>query len=250
MNPLQPLLYIVVRRTTDWSDEAGVRAQLPDRFVPAVDLWNETFSVPYHQFRQKLKDIARENHAQVEGAVTATLDEVPEGALLAPVDDDDWFAPDMAGIVARAAAADRRAFRWSSRFLEVPPDFDQWLGVWRRRIFPSTPLTWVCTTNNYVLEKAPGIERFVDSHIRASEWFVEHSTAVTVLNEALSLHNRNLASQTALMFRGGRIITRSQLLRRHRQYRSLYARSAKRLPAWSVPWIGRMAELMESLGER
>lgn len=247
---MNPSLYLVVRQTTDWTNEAIVRAQLPERFVPAFHLWNETFEMPYHHFRQRLKQIAAENHAQVEGALTARLEDVPEGALIAPVDDDDWFSPAMAKVIDDNRDEHCRGYRWPSRFLEVPPDLDQWLGVWRRRLIPSTPLTWVCTTNNYVIEKVPDVAPLVDSHIRATEWFVENEASVKVLGPPLSLHNRNIASQTALTFRSGRSMTRSKLLRRLRQYRALYEKGPRRLPPWTAPWITKMAELMADLRVR
>lgn len=247
---MKPLLYIVVRKTTDWTDEAAVRAQLPDGFEPLVDLWNDTFDTPYHHFRQQLKLIAQDNHARVEGAVTAALEDVPPGALIAPVDDDDWFSPEMAKVVAADHDGRFRGYRWPSRFLEVPPDFDQWLGVWRRRLF-HTPVVWLCTTNNHVIENMPGVEPILGSHIRATEWFVRNQSLVNVLDAPLSLQNRNLGSQTALLFRSKKAtMTRTKLIRRHRQYKRLYARAPRRLPDWCRPWIARMAELMESLHVR
>jgi hypothetical protein len=247
---LKALVYIVVRRTTDWANEATVRAQLPDGFAPLVDLWNDTFDMPYHRFRQQLKQIAQANHARVEGAVTAALKDVPPGALIAPVDDDDWFSPEMARAVADSRDERYQGYRWPSRFLEVPPNFDQWLGAWRRRLFPSTPLRWLCTTNNHVIENIPGVGQIVGSHIRATEWFVQNEAVVKVLDVPLSLQNRNLASQTALLFRSGVIMTRSKLLRRHRQYRALYAKGPRTLPPWCELPIARMAELMQALHVR
>ncbi|MGH7789793.1 MAG: hypothetical protein ACRERC_23195 [Candidatus Binatia bacterium] len=246
---MKPLLHIVVRRTTDWTDEAIVRAQLPDGFAPLVDLWNDTFDMPYHRFRQQLKEIAQANHACVDGAVAATLDEVPPGALIAPVDDDDWFSPEMARVVGEHRDGRYRGYRWHSRFLEVPPNLDQRLGVWRRRLF-RTPRPWVCTTNNYVIEHMPGVEPIVDTHIDASAWFVQNEALVKVLDASLSLQNRNLASQTALLFRSGTMMTRSRLVRRHRQYRALYAKPPRALPAWCRPPIARMAALMHALQVR
>ena len=70
---------------------------------------------------------------------------------------------------------------------------------------------------------------------------------VKVLDVPLSLQNRNLASQTALLFRSGVMMTRSRLVRRHRQYRALYAKPPRALPTWCRPPIAAMAELMQSL---
>jgi hypothetical protein len=236
----------VVRRTTDWTSEATVRAQLDHGFAALIELWNDTFDMPYFEFRQRLKQIAQANHGRVEGAVAAALKDVPPGALIAPVDDDDWFSPEMASIVAAHLDARYRGCRWPSRFLEVPPDFAQWRGAWRRRLFPNAPLLWVCTTNNYVIENSPSADSIVRSHMTASKWFEENGTSVKVLDVPLSLQNRNLASQTTLLFRRG-LMTRSKLLRRHRQYRTLYSKALRAFPAWCQPSIASMAELMQTI---
>jgi hypothetical protein len=242
-------LYIVVRRTTDWTNEAAVRAQLPKGFEVLVDLWNETFDMPYHQFRQRLKEIAQANLARVEGATLAKLEDVPAGALIAPIDDDDWFSPDLAKTVVAHRDGPRLGYRWPSRFLEVPPNFAQWRAAVRRRLFPATPLLWLCTTNNYVVANQPDVRPLLSSHMKASDWFEQNDRAVTVLDVPLSVQNRNIASQTSLLFRYG-VMTRSKLKRRHRQYRSLYATAARRLPAWCQVPIAQMAELMQALRVR
>jgi hypothetical protein len=245
-----PPVYVVIRRTTDWADEAAVRAQLPPAFVPLVELWNDTFDLPYHRFRQRLKEIAIANHARVEGAICAALADVPRGALIAPVDDDDWFAPTMAQhVVAACAEEPYRGYRWRSRFLEVPPDFGQWRGAWRRRLWPNAPLRWVCTTNNYVIANIGEVAPLVASHVKASAWFTEHAARVRVLDLPLSLQNRNLASQTTLRPLRG-TMTRAKLIRRQRQYRRLYARAARREPEWARAAIVALAELTTSLRVR
>ena len=121
----------------------------------------------------------------------------------------------------------------------------------RRRLFPSTPLLWLCTTNNYVIENFPDVAPLLISHMKASDWFKQNDAAVRVLDVPLSVQNRNIASQTALLFRTpGSVMTRAKLLRRRRQYRALYARPPRALPAWCRPPIGSMSELMQALHVR
>lgn len=240
-------MYIVVRRTTDWTSEAVVRAQLPDGFAPLVELWNDTFDMPFHRFRYELKQITALNHSRVEGAVTAALEDVPEGALIAPTDDDDWFAPELAKALHDNREDQYSGYRWSSRFLEVPPNLDQRLGALRRKLFPSTPLRWICTTNNHAIVNRAGIGDLVASHIRASEWFSAHDAAVKALDVSLSLQNRNLSSQTTLLFRSGTTMTRWRLLLKYRQYKALYKKAPMPGLDWCHPYIARMAELMEEL---
>jgi hypothetical protein len=90
-----PPVYIVVRQTLDWADARLVDAQIVPKFRPKYELWNATLSIPYPSFRQRLKEIARDSLERVRGAEITTLDRVPVNALCVPIDDDDWFAPDL-----------------------------------------------------------------------------------------------------------------------------------------------------------
>jgi len=241
-----PLLYIVVRRTTDWRNEAGVRAQLPEGFARLVDLWNDTFDMPFHLFRYELKQIAELNHSRVEGAVVAAFEDVPEDALITPTDDDDWFAPDLAKVVDHNRVDHCSGYHWPSRFLEVPTHLRHRIALLRRVLFPGRPLGWICTTNNYVLAKRGDCWPLLRSHVRASDWFGQNAAAVKQLDVPLSLQNRNLASQTSLRFREGRM-TRWKLVCKYREYNRLYGRTSVAGLEWCRPYLARLTELMENL---
>ena len=241
-------LYVVTRRTTDWDDEAAVRAQLPQNFEWLVDLWNATFTMPYFQFRAALKRITLDSHARIKGAVMANLEDVPEGGLIAPCDDDDWYAPHLAAVLRDTLEPGRIGCRWKSRWIEVPPDFPQWLGAWRRRIL-KTPQIWSCTTNNYAFVKCAATEGLEKDHIRATRWFDSHPDQIKVLGDSLSVANRNLASQTSLRFAGSSAapMTAARLRFRHWRYRTIYARRPSKGLEWAAPYIAAMANLMGEL---
>jgi hypothetical protein len=82
---------IWVRATLDYDDERAFEAQLVDRFREQVALWDSVFVMPYRVFRARVRAIAPENLELVEGAVCSSWEEIPEGALVLPCDDDDWF---------------------------------------------------------------------------------------------------------------------------------------------------------------
>src|SRR5262249_37306645 len=148
------VVYIWVRQTVDWADERAVRAQLPDGMPPRVELWDRTFEVPFHAFRHRVREIAALNHSRVEGATaTADWDEIPDGALVLPVDDDDWFAPDAARVIAGAAEPGTAGYVWPSRWVEVPTTAGHRLYLIRHRLVPSLKPMWTCTTNNYSMPK-------------------------------------------------------------------------------------------------
>jgi hypothetical protein len=244
------VIYIWIRQTLDWGDEDAAQAQIFESFRPKSDRWDATFTMSYPRFRHRLAQIADRNHAQVEGAVRAQWDAIPDGALVLPVDDDDWFAPSTARELERHLDPGVDGCVWPSRWVEVPIDLHRRLGLMRRRLIPSTPMKWICTTNNYAVRKTPGAEAVLGHHMEASRWFEQQLAGaegrVRRLEPTLSVTNRSLASQTALG-QSTPTISRATLLRKYRRYRRLYRRPPAPGLEWSRPWLDQMAELMREL---
>lgn len=237
-------MFIWVRHTLDWADEEAFRAQLDPELRPLVELWDATFSMPYHRFRHQLRQIASDNLAGVEGARCAPWEEIPAGALVLPVDDDDWFAPDTARAAAAAHAdAGGDGVRWPSAFLEVAIDIRHTLSRVGRGLLPGVGPKWICTTNNYALVKRPGRRRLLESHVAASRALASGEIELAPVERPLSLMNRSLASQTSLR-RHATPVDRASLLRKHRRYRRLYEHVD---PEWARPHAARMRELMRRL---
>jgi hypothetical protein len=245
-----PPLHLCVRKTAEWGDESAFRAQLNASFAPKVEAWNATFPLQYHLFREELKAIARANLEQVAGAVLCSWEEVPEGALVAPVDDDDWFAPQLVEVIQAAAGPDLVGLHWQQAVLEVPINGCYRLRLLQRRMIPGLKPRWLCATNSYVIRKGDVDPRCFSSHVAASRWFAKQPPGrIRVLPQRLSLHNRSLASITSLNY-GRPIISPQQLRRRARSYNRLYRRwhTLSADLAWSRPALLRMEALMARLG--
>jgi hypothetical protein len=240
---MTPMIYLVVRKTTDWENEATFRAQIPAGFSPMVELWDATFAMPYHLFRRELTRIAQLNWARVAGARCVARDEIPLGGLVVPTDDDDWFSPRLAATLAANLDPSSLVYRWPSRFIEVPINLGHRLGKIRRAIFPHVPPKWVCTTNNYALVMRPETAPLIGSHRAASRWVEAHPSDVMWLGEPLSVMNRTLASRTSLRSRP----SRSALLRKRRRYARLYRRALAPELAWCEPYVAMMRDLMDAL---
>ncbi len=241
------MIYIWIRKTLDWQDEAAFRAQLPPHLIEPVDLWNDCFKLPFHLFRDRLRQIAALNHARVEGVICAHWDAIPEGALVVPVDDDDWFAPTLGTSLAGEVERGYAAFFWPSQFLQVPLDWRHEIGRIRRRIFPATRPVWLCTTNNYAMLKRPGVRPLLEQHVAASRWYLANmDTRIKNIQQPLSLMNRSLASTTAMDRKRGPLARQKMLLACHR-YRRIYSRPASAELAWSQPYREMMSGLMEEL---
>ena len=243
------MIYICIRQTTNWANEAEFWSQLPCEFKPTIHVWNQSFNIPYHLFRQRVREISRLNIAAVKNAVCLNWKDVPDGALVLPVDDDDWFAENV-GIALEKARDDRRhGYRWHSSFLEVPIDFGHRLYLLKRRLF-RTPPKWICTTNNYAVLKSNYSEPLFRSHIRASEWFQSHPEDVREVGTGLSVMNRTLASRTSLALMHPetcKVIRQRTLLHKYRQYRALYKRPPAKELAWCDPYVRMMNDLMNEL---
>ena len=253
------MVYICIRRTLDWSDEATFDAQLDPAFRPKVDVWNATFSIPYHLFRHRLKAIAQSNLYRVDGAIVADFAKVPPGELIVPVDDDDWFAPDLVLRLRRAYTPAARGYLWRRDVLELPPAVSRrprlklrtGLGLYvrvgrlRARVsgVPADPV--ICKTNNYAFRNVPEASELHRNHLTASRYFTTHASEIQRLDATLGVQNRNLASQTALGYKSP-VFERDELIASFLRYRRLYR--SWRVPTeirWARPYIEHMAELMD-----
>jgi len=237
------MIYIVVRKTTDWGDEATFRAQIPEGFEPVVETWNATFDMPYHLFRRELKRIAQLNLSRIPGAVCVPHEEVPEYGIVVPTDDDDWFSPRVAEVLEQNIDGQHAGYYWPSEFIEVPIHLPHRLGLIRRAIFPRTPPHFLCTTNNYAVVMCSEMAPFIDKHVQASRWFVAHPAAVKRIGEHLSVMNRTLASRTSLWKKPGR----SALIRKYHQYQKLYRRALSPELSWCEQYYAMMRDLMDHL---
>ncbi|MDX1564249.1 MAG: hypothetical protein R3236_02530 [Phycisphaeraceae bacterium] len=244
-----PGLYIVVRKTIDWKNAEAVERKLIEGFRPTLELWNRTFSIPYHLFRARLKHIAQENLSRVQRAVLAPLDRVPDGAIVVPVDDDDWFSEDLVARIREAYRDSVRGYYWERAVLEARPGrvFRKWFGKGSRSFDQADHSRYTCGTNNYAVVNKEDWRNLALHHVQASRQFDAHGDRVQALPGMLGIQNRNLASQTVLRGRHG-LIGRGRLLRRYRRYRQFYQRV--HLPAaleWAQPYVQMMSELMDEL---
>lgn len=240
-----------IRRTVDWTDERAFRAQLSPGFRPFVELWDEVFDLPYHRFRAELRRIAAENHARIDGArVVVDWAEIPDGAIVLPVDDDDWFAPDVARVLRTHDSPELLGFRWKASFLEVPFHFRHRLGMFWRSFLDDPPLPFPFITNNYALRRRDELRPLLLDHVRASAWLrATHAARVHRIPRRLGLMNRTLASQTTLRMLP-RITRRTSLVRKYHRYRVLYRRPLPSGLEWAAPSVARMDQLMANLNLR
>jgi hypothetical protein len=240
-----PVVHICLRQTLDWHDEALASAYIIPRFRPKFEAWNATFTMPYHQFRHRLKDIAQLNFSRVDGAICSSLDDVPAGHLIVPVDDDDWLAPDLAVHLRRAYEEEAAVYRWSRRVLEWRPPLNRLRhGLGR---FVGRAEKHVCKTNNYAVRSDRALVPLALNHVDASRFVDAHPADVKRIPVTLSIQNRNLASQTTLAW-GRPTIGAGELASLLNQHRRLYARwHADSESRWAEPYVRLMIQLMAEI---
>lgn len=220
-------------------------AQLLPDFRPKLEVWNATLDPPYHVFRHRLKQIAQANLAEVAHAVCAPLEAIPRDAVVIPVDDDDWLAPDLADRLAAHYDPAAKGYLWRRAVVEPRPTLRE--RAWYR-LHPPLPST--CKTNDYAVPWRPELAEVIDSHMKAGVYFDAHASRITRIPGTLAIQNRNVSSQTAMAWRRP-TITRRQLLGKVRRHRALY--DSFELPGeldWARPCMARMRELMGQLRVR
>ncbi len=238
-------LYICIRRTLPWHDEEAVAAGLAKDLRAKVPIWNACFSVRFPAFRVRLMQIAQENLSRIENAKLVRHAEIPAGALMVPVDDDDWFSPELANVLLAEGNSAPHGYHWTPFILEAPRRKQRW--PWARTYRATDTSSHTCGSNNYAIRNLPELAEGIRSHVWAGQHFDANLGRVKRLEANLSVQNRNFASRSGLD-RHKLELSREQLIARFERYRSLYDRL--RLPpevAWAQPCVAAMAELMRSV---
>jgi len=113
---------ILCRTDVDWESAAG-RLPRPTQASPAfvsvlesldssgvLDVWDSTFTLAFGSFRAQLAQIATANRLSIRDArLSVGFDDFSawyrsdEDEMIYPIDDDDYFHPDLAGTAPRAS---------------------------------------------------------------------------------------------------------------------------------------------------
>lgn len=192
-------------------------------FLTAIRLWNRTFSMSYFEYRQRLKEIAELSWTRIRNLdlvlrrpdLSAILDSLDEYIVL-PVDDDDWFHPDIADVLRRRWRPSVDAFHWPDGLYRPVPfqeRFDQSAHQIRLIL---RKLHADFATNGYALTrtglskcKAPLRGRVLAFHWAAGKTYRQDGFECCLVDRPLSASNKSLASRTNLQS----LVDRSHLLR-------------------------------------
>ena len=175
--------FIIVRRSRpDWKSP---RFKLWAKAERHEAVWNDTFKLTFREYRHELQKIAAENHRQVKGA---DFGRPKDRSVVIPVDDDDWFSPDMIDRLRAAMKPNAVGLHWQSNELL------------NGRLIPcGNPGCIYCKTNNYCYRPGPGRGKWIN-HVGAEYAFREEKE-IQYLDRPLNLVNRTLGSFTSLEHR-------------------------------------------------
>lgn len=165
------------------------------RIASAIAAWNSWFSLTYFEYRHRLREIAQANWANIRdldvminnSARYDSLDSYDDYRVF-PVDDDDWFHPDVVREIRRADTGDADAFSWPDAVYGSldGEDLDAGIagtgGTVRLRRRPERFLT-----NNYCLTRSGIIACGID---RARQAVVNHGFAWKLFKSSMFKRQR------------------------------------------------------------
>jgi hypothetical protein len=181
-------------------------------FLQAIRLWNRTFGMSYFAYRQRLKEIAELNWTRVRNLdlvvrrpdLITILDGLDRYVVL-PVDDDDWFHPDVANVLRRRWQPDIDAFHWPDGLYRSVPFQDRFDQPANQERLVVRRWDSDFTTNGYATTRKGLSEihgqmrhRVLDFHWAAGKAFHRDGAMRCFIDQALSASNKSLASATNL----------------------------------------------------
>ncbi|MFV0442077.1 MAG: class I SAM-dependent methyltransferase [Planctomycetaceae bacterium] len=193
----------------------SVRAMSADQkqtLLHAIQLWNRTFGVSYFAYRQRLKEIAELNWTRIRNLDLVvrrqdlfTVVEHLDRFIVLPVDDDDWFHPDVADILRRHWRPDVDAFHWPDGLYRSVPFQDRFDQTAAQDRLVVRHWAGDFATNGYALTRT-GVSRcnvqtrrrVLAFHWAAGKTFHQPGFTRCWIDQPLSASNKSLASATNL----------------------------------------------------
>ena len=270
---MDPIIAVFLRSDVSWgslSEDSYLEQEKFNRSVirinPArkrelltkIKFWNQTFSMSWFEYRQRIKNIAELNRSQIHNVDLvirnrhqAALLERLDNVIILPVDDDDWFSPEIADTLRKNASDMPDLFSWSDGVFcpsrKVPVKRRQRDTGGSDSLFFRNPTENGFWTNGYAVSEA-GLDRCPDEnredvlnrHAKVLATFKEHVPEFRHrhLDQVLSITHKSNASFTKLL-----TINSSEDLLAHRENLATPTELIPPKVKWAEPFIRQVDEL-------
>jgi len=190
----------------------GMSAEQKAGFLQAIRIWNRTFAMSYFAYRQRLKEIAELSWTRVRNLdlivrrpeLVAMLD-ASDPYIVLPVDDDDWFHPEIAEVLRRRWRPGVDAFHWPDGLYRPVPFQDRFEQSAHQERLIVRKWDADFATNGYALTRAGLAKcnaqlkpRVLAFHWSAGKTFHQAGFERCFVDRPLSASNKSLASCTNL----------------------------------------------------
>jgi hypothetical protein len=219
-------------------------------FRDKIALWNEIFCIPYFEYRQHLQDVAQQNWLQIRhlDAIVRDCSLVPigkEGVVILPVDDDDWFHPEVSGFLESQLRAKDHAVTWKySHYVPHAPNASRRIRGVGRRIFGSN--AYAVTATYLAAIPASDRKNVLRSHGFSRHYFKKNETRGSTwryLHTCMSMKNHSPASISTLAS-----CERERLERFRESMRDRTSKIPTRFE-WAAPFVRQCQELNKELSQ-
>lgn len=203
---------IFLRKTLDWNtvteenllaknqeidNQHCIRLLKQGRLSNAIRNWNTTFSLNYFTFKEKIKALAANNLKEVKNInlFINKPEELPNTEFnLLPIDDDDWFHPDIFSFLLPQADV----YYWPHTFINQNCNIKELKGI-GRKIYTNN---FAITNQGYEKLKSSQIDITRDYSIfsgGAINQLLKLNISSEFINRPLNVANKSPSSFSILM---------------------------------------------------
>lgn len=264
---------VYVRSDVDWESlneenffsqerrAPGISDEYLQKFFVGIQLWNQLYDMSFFEYRRRLRDISAINFDRIVGldAVVRSFETLQrmrwskEPTWVLPIDDDDWYHPELANICRENDPNIHHFLYWPTiRLIPVQATDDDEPEYSPQKPFENYKflLTNMYAVSNSGIQAVPGLERqgVLTHHGRSIQTVKKYhgdrwNTAE--FHQPLALTYKSPASFTQ--------VTWPKTLDQMEAFINSGARSFERhrmqLPAWATPYAKLAGDLLDELIE-